>query len=54
MGSLKMKKEMIRYIICGILICVAIVLIVEGIARDEVATVFNKSTNICMECIGIG
>ncbi len=49
-----MKKEMSKFIICGIVICVAVFLIIEGIARDEVTTVFNKSANICMECIGIG
>ena len=32
----------------------AIALIIVGINRNEVKTVYKKSSNICMECIGIG
>ena len=42
-----------KYLRISILI-LAIVLIAAGIYIDEVATVINKSINICLECIGIG
>ena len=37
-----------------ILIFIAAVFIVVGIFRNEITTVLNKATAICMECIGIG
>ena len=43
-----------RRIIAFVLLALGIVLILAGIFRGEVATVFNKATHICMECIGIG
>ena len=39
----------------GVLVLVtAIAFIFIGIYRDEITTVINKATAICMECIGIG
>ena len=32
----------------------AVLFIGIGIYREEVSTVFIKSVNICLECIGIG
>lgn len=40
--------------ITAILLIVAILLMVCGTMRGEVKTMFKKSVNICMECIGIG
>ena len=37
-----------------IVIGIAAIFIAVGIFRDEVITVLNKATAICMECIGIG
>ena len=37
-----------------IVLGIAISFILIGIFRDEVVTVVNKATAICMECIGIG
>lgn len=36
------------------LLCVGFVLLILGIARGEVATVFEKAVRICLECVGIG
>ena len=37
-----------------IFLVIAVAFIFIGIYRDEVKTVINKATAICMECIGIG
>lgn len=35
-------------------ILLSILFIIFGIYRNEVATIFIKAINICMECIGLG
>lgn len=47
-----MKKLMNKA--AWILIIAACIFIAIGILRGEMAEVFLKSTNICLECIGIG
>lgn len=37
-----------------LLMVLAFTMIGTGIYRNEVATVFQKATAICLECIGIG
>ena len=37
-----------------LLIILAVGFMVLGLYRGEIAEVFLKSTNICLECIGIG
>ena len=43
-----------RSVIGAVTIIIAAILMVVGICRGEMAEVFLKSTNICLECIGIG
>ena len=37
-----------------VLAAAAILMMGDGIFRGEMAVVFTKAVNICMECIGIG
>ena len=40
--------------IAVLLLLIGAVSVYFGIRRGEVQTVFQKSTNICLECVGIG
>ena len=37
-----------------VIICAAAVFLIVGVFNGEAATMFQKATNICLECIGIG
>ncbi len=37
-----------------IVLLASILMIVYGISRGEIETVWNKAINICLECIGLG
>lgn len=50
---MKMTEKMRIWFGRGIFLT-GILFMIIGIARSEVATVFLKATNICLECIGIG
>lgn len=43
-------QRIIRYTV----LAAALVLIAEGIFREEHLAVWRKAVNICLECIGIG
>ena len=47
-------KEHTKTLICLIAAALGIIMINAGIMNGEVKTVEQKSTNICLECIGIG
>ena len=47
-------KEKTRKSISIILLCVFAAMFIIGSTTPEVAVVFKKATNICLECIGIG
>lgn len=47
-----MKKEINYFRI--VILAFAICLIIAGITRGEVSSVFVKAINICLECIGLG
>ncbi|MBQ9428759.1 MAG: hypothetical protein IJU41_04355 [Clostridia bacterium] len=46
-----MKKTIL---LPALLLLLAALLITLGVRRGEVETVYEKSTNICLECVGIG
>ncbi len=37
-----------------IVLAAGVCMIVLGVARGEMQTVWRKAVNICMECVGIG
>ncbi len=47
-------KTGIRKLITAALLIIALGACIFGALRGEVRTVNKKSTNICLECIGIG
>ena len=49
-----MKNKLSSAFLTMILIAAAILSMLYGVYCGEVNTVFNKATNICMECIGLG
>ncbi|MBO4782727.1 MAG: thioredoxin [Lachnospiraceae bacterium] len=49
-----MSKDNLKTLIALLLIVIALLLINIGIIYGDVGVVETKSTNICLECIGIG
>ena len=47
-------SEKSKTLIAAFLLLLSLVCATLGLIRNEDRTVENKSTNICMECIGIG
>lgn len=51
-------KQMVKFLkenkAALVIICAAAVFLIVGVLNGEAATVFQKATNICLECIGIG
>lgn len=51
-------KQMVKFLkenkAALVIICAAAVFLIVGVFNGEAATVFQKATNICLECIGIG
>jgi len=54
MSSLKNKRQADGRMLTWLLIFMAVIFMGIGISRGEMAEVLLKSTNICLECIGIG
>ena len=51
---MKNKEGLHKAKLRGILLAAGLVMLAAGIFRGEMAEVFLKATNICLECIGIG
>jgi len=49
-----LSKDNLKTLIALLLIVIALLLINIGIIYGDVGVVEAKSTNICLECIGIG
>ena len=49
-----MKKEKIINIISALLFIAFAVMFVVGMYSEEMAIVFRKASNICLQCIGLG
>lgn len=49
-----MKKRDFPSLCSWIAVICGICLMVFGVYRGEMTTVFQKAVNICLECIGIG
>ncbi len=48
--TLNQKKQAVRVLASLAAVC----MMVWGIYRGEVAVVFGKAVNVCLECIGLG
>ncbi len=51
---MKKRSEKKRDTITALLLFLGIAFTVFGIYREEIPVMFEKSINICLECIGIG
>ena len=49
-----MRNKYMRKILWVIVLLLAVFMLVAGFISGEAQMVFNKATNICMECIGLG
>lgn len=49
-----MERKRTNWIRSCVILVLSIIMIVAGVNRGEVQTVFKKASNICLECIGIG
>ena len=49
-----MKRGLPRRLAPFVLLALGLAFLLLGIWRGEVAELFRKSVNICLECVGIG